>query len=149
MMRSALSPEVRSFFERFSAAGKSLDAEAQRDCWAETFLSLDPNRALPVERTAMLAALPRRREMFESIGATSSDLVDAEEIPLDEHHTIVRTSWRWRLGDATEGEDELVLQSTFLLRREEAGWTIVVYLNHQNVGALIMERAFKTAGVTA
>jgi hypothetical protein len=137
------------FLEQFSAAGKSLDAEAQRDCWAEIFLSLDPNRALPVERAAMLAALPRRRELFESIGATSSDLIDAEEMPLDERHTIVRTTWRWRLEDAAESEDELVLQSTFLLRREETGWTIVVYLNHQDVGALIAERCAKTGGVKA
>jgi hypothetical protein len=134
-------PDVRSFLEQFSSAGESLDVEAQRHCWAETFLSLDPNRAAPVSRAAMLAALPRRREMFESIGATASELVGAEESPLDDRHTIVRTSWRWRLPSADGAGDELVLKSTFLLRREETGWMIVVYLNHQDVAALIAERA--------
>ena len=141
MTMSELQPDVRAFLEQFAAAGTNLDSRAQRHCWAETFLSLDPNCATPVLREEMLAVLPRRREMFASIGATSSDLIDAEEMPLDERHTIVRTTWRWRLEDADKGADELVLQSTFLLRREETGWTIVVYLNHQDVGALITERA--------
>jgi NTF2-like protein (DUF6841) len=141
LTRSDLQPDVCAFLEQFTAAGKSLDPRAQRRCWAETFLSLDPNRATPVPREEMLAVLHRRREMFASIGATSSDLIDAQEMPLDERHTIVRTTWRWRLEHADESDDELVLQSTFLLRREETGWRIVVYLNHQDVGALITERA--------
>lgn len=62
--------------------------DGQRDCWAETFLSIDPNWVAPVERAALLAVLPRRREMFESIGATAGELISAEETPLDERHTI-------------------------------------------------------------
>ncbi len=48
-------PEVRALLEELSAAGRSLDPEAQSRLWAEAFLSLDPNRAAPVAREAMLA----------------------------------------------------------------------------------------------
>src|SRR5581483_7573554 len=109
-------PEVLAFLERFSAVGTSLDVAAQRECWTETFLSLVPRLVMPVERAAMLAALPRRREMFASIGATASELVDAQESPLDDRHTIVRTAWRWRLQPADGVADELLMKSTFLLR---------------------------------
>lgn len=136
-----LRPDVRSFFEAFSAAEQRLEAGEQRKYWAPTFLSLAPDRAVLMPREEMLALLPKRRQLFESIGATASELVAAEEMPLDELHTIVRTSWRWRLPAAAGSEDELVLESTFLLRREKTGWVIAVYLHHQDVTAVIAERA--------
>jgi hypothetical protein len=136
-----LRPDVRSFFEAFSAAAQRLDPGEQREYWAPTFLSLAPDRAVLIPREEMLAVLPRRRQLFESIGATASELVAAEEIPLDDLHTIVRTSWRWHLPAAAGSEDELVLESTYLLRRENTGWVIAVYLNHQDVTAVIAERA--------
>lgn len=49
-------PDVASFLEHFGAPGQSLDSERRQECWAETFLSLDPTRAVPVDRAA------RRRE---------------------------------------------------------------------------------------
>lgn len=137
-------PDVLAFLERFAAVGRSADGEAQRELWAETFLSLDPLRAVAVPREAMLAALPRRRELFESIGATTSELVEVEETLLDDQHTIVRSLWRWPLPTANGLESDLRLKSTFLLRRDESNWKIVVYLNHQDVAAVIAERASRS-----
>jgi hypothetical protein len=139
--RFAVTPDVHSFLEEFTASSNGLDSAApQGHHWAETFLSVDPVRAATVTRAAMLEVLPRRREMFERIGARQSELVEAAETRLDERHTLVRTAWRWRLAAASDTPEELVLRSTFLLRREETGWRIVVYLNHQDVPALLAAR---------
>jgi hypothetical protein len=90
-------PEVHAFLLRFCEAGDRLDNDTIRDCFLETFLSLDPNNALTLNSEVMLTALPRRRELFESIGAGTAEVVEAREVPLDETHTLVRT-----LGDATQ-----------------------------------------------
>lgn len=145
MTSSQVRPEVQAFLQQFSGAGSHTDPDAQLQCWADSFLSLDPNRATPVTRAQMLAALPQRRAMFARIGATASELIDAREMPLDDRHIVVRTSWRWDLADTPDAADPLVLHSTFLLRRETTGW-IVVYLNHQDVAAAITERAPRVSG---
>jgi ketosteroid isomerase-like protein len=133
-------PEVREFLRRFREAGDQLDLDTIRASFAPEFLSLDPNKVTALARDDMLVALPRRRALFDSIGAAKAELADVDELRLDERHTLVRTSWTMAVPrGGRAGAAELVLRSTFLLRREAASWQIVVYLNHADVAALVAE----------
>jgi hypothetical protein len=129
--------EIREFFERFGRAGDGADPAGLAGCFAERFLALDPGTAAPVERGALIAALPARRRLFASIGAAGTDLAGLDETPLDEMHTLAETTWRVRFDEPRE---PLLLRSAFLLRREPAGWRIVVYLNHDDLAATIAAR---------
>ncbi len=121
-------PEVHAFLLRFREAGDRLDTDTIRDCFLETYLD------------------PKRREMFESIGAGSAELVQASEAPLDETHTLVRTLWTMPLSPSSGGKRELPLHSTFLLRRTGDGWKIATYyLNHQDIAA-VTARSIQTGG---
>ncbi|MGZ4371511.1 MAG: YybH family protein [Gaiellaceae bacterium] len=133
--------DVSAFLGRFREAGDSLDIDTIRDCFLETFLSLDPTTAITLEREVMLAALPKRRALFDSIGAGEAKLVEASEAPLDETHTLVRTLWTMQLSPSDGAEHELPLHSTFLLRRTSDGWKIAAYLNHQDIVATIAKIA--------
>jgi hypothetical protein len=135
---TAVRPDVRAFFDRYAHAGDRLDDTALTDSFHEVFLSLDPTAATPVPRAALLAALPRRKEMFESAGVGTMVLSTLGESPLDELHTLAHASWT----APVESGEPLTLSSTFLLRRDATGapWRIVVYLNHQDVGELIRNR---------
>lgn len=133
-------PDVREFLRRFRDAGEQLDLDAVRASFAPEFLSLDPNSVTALGRDAMLAALPRRQALFHSIGATTAELAEASELRLDERHRLVRTSWTMAVPqDRKAGAGEIVLRSTFLLRKEASSWQVVVYLNHEDVAALIAE----------
>lgn len=143
--RPPVRPEVHAFLLRFREAGDRLDNDAIRDCFLETFLNLDPNNALALNSEVMLTALPKRRELFKSIGAGTAELVEAREVPLDESHTLVRTLWTMPLGPRGGGNRELALHSTFLLRRTDDGWEITVYLNHQDIAA-VATRSIQTGG---
>jgi hypothetical protein len=158
-MPADVRPDVRSFFERYQQASDTLDTGALGESFQEVFLSLDPGAAQSVSREALLAALPARGQLFGSIGATGADLATITESPLDEQHTLVTTTWTVRFAAAEEGRagqgdrgavgagaraaaEPLTLHSTFLLRREPGGpWRIAVYLNHQDVVAMIRARA--------
>ena len=114
-------PDVREFLRRFRDAGDQLDLDAIRASFAPEFLSLDANSVTALGRDAMLVALPRRRALFDSIGASTAELAEVTELPLDERQTLVRTSWTMALSrDGRAGAAEMVLRSTFLLRREAA-----------------------------
>jgi hypothetical protein len=136
-------PEVHAFLLRFGEAGDRLDIDTIRDCFPETFLCLDPNTALALDREIMLAALPTRRALFDSIGAGDAELVEASEVPLDETHTLVRTLWTMPLTSSDGGKRELPLHSTFLLRRTGDGWKIAAYLDHHDVAATVANMAAK------
>jgi len=70
--------------------------------------------------------------LFEAIGGDGMELADLSETPLDDRHTLVRTSWNLRMRNGT-GRDPISLRSTFILRRDDGAWRIVLYLNHQDM----------------
>ena len=135
---TSVRPDVRDFFQRYQSAGKGPDSEALASFFADVFMSLDPNSAAAVSPQALLAALPRRRQLFESIGSDGLELADISEMPVDDLHTLVRTSWRLRMRDP-QPRDPIFLLSTFILRREDGAWRIVLYLNHQDLNKLFSE----------
>src|SRR3954453_5261678 len=53
-------PDVLEFFDRYQRGADTSDPEVVRDCFAETFLKLDPRSAGPVPREARIQALPGR-----------------------------------------------------------------------------------------
>jgi hypothetical protein len=140
-MSSSARPDVSAFFERYGQAGNALDIEVLSECFFDTFLNLDPSVATPVKREALMAALPMRERMFGSVGAEGLDLTALSETPLDEKHTLVRTTWAVRFAPDSHARP-LNLDATFLLRRADGGdWRIVVYLNHHDVQATIREHS--------
>ena len=133
-------PDVRAFFQRYDRAAHDLDADALISSFADVFLSLDASSAVALSPQALLAALPRRRQLFEAIGSDGLELADISEMPLDDRHTLVRTSWRLRMrGQAPR--DPMFLHSTFILRKDDWAWRIVLYLNHQDMNKLFSELA--------
>jgi hypothetical protein len=129
-------PDVRAFFQRYDRAAHDLDTEALLSSFGEVFLSLDASSAVAVSPQALLAALPRRRQLFEAIGSDGLELAGISETPLDDLHTLVRTSWQLRMRDQA-ARDPVFLDSTFLLRKDDGAWRIVLYLNHQDMNKLL------------
>ena len=143
---TSVRPDVRDFFQRYQSAGEDPNNEALAGLFCGVFMNLDASSATAVSPQALLAALPRRRQLFEAIGSDGLELADISEIPLDEVHTLVRTSWRLRMRGQASG-DPIFLLSTFILRREAGQWRIVLYLNHQDLNKLFSQLA-PAPGVT-
>ena len=135
---TSVRPDVRDFFQRFQSAGENLDSEALASLFSSVFMNLDATSATAVSPQALLAALPRRRQLFEAIGSDGLELADISEMPLDALHTLVRTSWRLRMRNQPP-RDPIFLLSTFILRREDGAWRVVLYLNHQDLNKLFSE----------
>jgi hypothetical protein len=131
-------PDVRAFFRRFERASDDLDSEALASLFCAVFLTLDHSSAAAISPPALLAALPRRKQLFEAIGSDGLELADISELPLDDLHTLVRTSWNLRMPDEPP-RDPVCLRSTFILRQDDGAWRIVLYLNHQDMNKFFRE----------
>lgn len=134
-------PDVLEFFDRYHRGADTAEPDVVRDCFAETFLNLDPSSAGPVPREALIQALPGRSQLFESIGVEALELTELTETPLDELHTLVATTWSARFSAEAADEDPLLLPSQFLLRRAGSSWQIVAYLNSTDLLRVLAQRA--------
>src|SRR3954454_5498441 len=112
-------PDVLEFFDRYQRGADTSDPEVVRDCFAETFLNLDPRSAGPVPREALIQALPGRAQLFATIGVEALELTELSERPLDELHTMVTTTWTARFSADAADAEPLVRPSQFLLRQHE------------------------------
>jgi len=132
-------PDVRAFFQRYDRASGSFD-QALASSFFDVFLSLDASSAVALSPQALLAALPRRKQLFEAIGSDGLELADLSEMPLDDLHVLVRTSWNLRMREEPP-RGPVRLRSTFILRKDHGAWRIVLYLNHQDMNKLFTELA--------
>jgi hypothetical protein len=137
---TSVRPDVRAFFRRYERAAEDLDSEALTSCFCAAFMSLDASSATTLSPQALLAALPRRKQLFEAIGSDGLELADISELPLDDLHTLVRTSWNLRMRNQPP-RDPVCLRSTFILRKDDRAWRIVLYLNHQDMNKLFRQLA--------
>jgi hypothetical protein len=133
-------PDVRAFLQRYDRASDDLDTEALTTSFCDVFLSLDASSAVALSPQALLAALPRRKQLFHAIGSDGLELADITEMPLDDLHTLVQTSWNLRMHQEPP-RGPICLRSTFILRQDDGAWRIVLYLNHQDMNKLFTQLA--------
>ena len=135
-MNSSVREDVAEFFDRFQSAGDAGESVEAGELFHPTLLTLDPASAGVVTREQVLAGLPRRRQFFDGIGISGMSLQSLAESPIDDHHTLVRASWHLDRTAASAIPEGTVFLSTFLLRKVDGDWQIVVYLNHQDLRSL-------------
>jgi hypothetical protein len=127
-----LDPDVLDFIAQFERRGAD-PASDSGEQFADQFVTADPNRTVVVSREMLVASLPRRRQLFEQAGVGAARHVRSAQLDLDERHLLVTTEWD---APRTAGEP-LRLESTFLVRREDDGPRILVYLNHKDIAAAL------------
>jgi hypothetical protein len=136
-MSTPVRADVAAFFDRFASAGDAADSVEAATMFHPTLLTLDPVSAAPVTREQVVASLPRRKEFFARIGITGMTLDTLAESPIDDQHTLVRSTWRRERTAESAVAEGTVFSSTYLLRKVGGDWQIVVYLNHQDLRSLI------------
>lgn len=140
-MPTTVRSDVLDFLDTYQRGADTDDVDIVRTCFAETFLNLDPRTAGPVPREALIQALPDRARLFASIGVERLELTDVDESPLDEHHTMVATTWSARFREDVAPAEPLTLASHFLLRRHDSSWQIVAYLSSTDLAEVFSRRA--------
>jgi hypothetical protein len=120
------------------AALESLSGTGSADAFHDQFLSLDPATVTLVSREQLEQAIPARRAMFAAVGATGTTLRHVEVHELDDLHVLATTTWDVELVD--KRAEPLTLESSYLMRRIDAAWRVLVYLNHRDIAAVLAER---------
>lgn len=126
-----LEPDVQAWLDEFDH--RSAGGDGAADLFAGSFPVLDPANSFTLTPAVLAAALTQRRAMFDAAGVGTISRVGAQQLRLDAGHVLIRASWT----APRAGRSAVLLESTFLVRREPVGWRVVVYLNHHDVAAML------------
>jgi hypothetical protein len=130
-------------FEQLSAASNAVDLAG---LYAPSFLMAGPNGSQLVRASDLQEAIPKRKELFKSLGCTSTHLAALAETALDDRYSLVRTEWRWCFERSQEASVEFTLPSSFVIERSPDRWQIVAYIPHADVMAELRRRGLLGAG---
>jgi len=136
---------VAAFFRTYDRLNAGGDIAATVALFAEVFLAAGTQGAQCVRAADFARALPKRKELFASLGCTGTKLVGLEETALDARYTLARTQWSFSLEGESRERREVVLASTFLVDVGGAEPRIVLYLSHQDPVAALRGAAVEQA----
>ncbi len=133
--------DIELFFKTYEQRINSGDIPALVAQFSDAFLAAGAQGAQPVRAVDFAVALPKRKQLFDSLGCRSTSLVSFEPVALDGRYTLVRTRWQM-VFDRAQGaaEEEVLADSTFIVDDSDSGLKIVFYLAHQDIMAMLKER---------
>ena len=131
--------DLKQFVEAYARHSARRDFPTLAAQFAETFLVAGPAGAQCVRAADFLRVLPKRAELFASLGCQSSELVDMQESWLDSRYAHVRTIWRFtfRRSDTTQIVDS---ESIFLIDTGSEPYRILAYLTPRDIMDTLSDR---------
>ena len=112
--------------------------------FADTFLFAGPTGAQCVHSADFARALPRRVELFASLGCQPAELISLEESPVDTRYALVRTTWRFTFVRPQNDPETIDSDSIFLIDAGSDPFRILLYLTPHDIMDTLRQR-----GITA
>src|SRR5262245_48575862 len=131
---------LRAFFERFQSLSAASDVEGLAAMYAVNVMIAGANGVQVVSSADMQRAIPKRKQLLESVGYQDTALVGFEETALTDRYSLVRAQFRWHFKAANGPPASVTLPSTFIVDRGGDSPHIVLYLNDQDVVSLLREQ---------
>jgi len=129
---------LRAFFDRFQSL--SADVDGLATMYAGSVMIAGPAGSQVVSSADLQRAIPKRRQLLESVGYQDTAIVGFEETALTARYALVRAQFRWRFEAADGAPVTVTLPSTFIVDRGGESPRIVLYMNEQDVVSVLRER---------
>ena len=135
---------LRPFFERFQSLSTAADVESLAAMYAGHVMIAGANGSQVVTSADIQRAIPKRKQLLESVGYQDTALVGFEETALTDRYSLVRAQFRWHFKAANGQLATVTLPSTFVVDRDGDSPHIVLYLNERDVVSVLRERGVLT-----
>src|SRR5262249_47250594 len=131
---------LRAFFERFQSLSAASDVEGLASMYAGNVMIAGANGVQVVSSADLQRAIPRRKQLLESVGYQDTALAGFEETSLGDRYSLVRAQFRWQFHAANGQPATVTLPSIFVVDRGGDAPHIVLYLNEHDVVSVLRER---------
>ena len=136
---------MESFFRTFEQLSAESNAADHAGLYASSFLLAGPSGSQLVRAADLQQAIPKRKDLFKTLGCTSTHLATLQETSLDDRYSLVRTEWHWRF-ERSSGVVEFTLPSSYVIERASDHWQIVAYIPHADIMAELRRRGLLAPG---
>jgi hypothetical protein len=130
-------------FEQLSAESKAADLAG---LYAPSFLLAGPSGSQLVRAADLQQAIAKRKDLFKTLGCTSTHLATLQETSLDDRYSLVRTEWYWRFEQSSQALVEFTLSSSYVIERSPDRWQIVAYIPHADIMVELRRRGLLAPG---
>ena len=137
---------MESFFRTFEQLSADSNAAELAGLYAPSFLLAGPSGSQLVRAGDLQQAIPKRKDLFKTLGCTSTHLATLQETSLDDRYSLVRTEWQWRFERSPDALVEFTLPSSYVVERSPDRWQIVAYIPHADIMAELRGRGILASG---
>jgi hypothetical protein len=137
------SSKVARFFKIYELLISNDDISALVSLFEDVFLAAGPQGAQCVRAEDFALALPKRKQLFDKLGCQSTALVSLQETALDDRYALAKTKWRMTFHQPS-GNQEVLVDSTFLLNMGRPDPKILLYLATQDIMQILKDRGILT-----
>jgi len=147
-MNQQLAAGVEQFFRAFEANSAEGNMEAAAAQFAEVFMAAGPQGERVVRGSDFAAALPRRKQLFASLGCPAASLVSLRQTQLDQRYVMANAVWRFEFARGqSDGQpvqsEEIHVESMYIVDTAAEPFRIVFYLAHQDIMTILKERGIR------
>jgi hypothetical protein len=135
-----ISPAIEQFFRTFETNASSHDTAAQVAHFADVFIAASPQGAQAVRCSDFALVLPRKKQLFDSLGCRSTALVSLQETPLDARYVMASTRWRMTFAQAQADPQDVEVDSVYVVDTGMDPFKIVFYLANQDLIGILKQR---------
>jgi len=128
------------FIHSFAQHSATRNLPAIVDQFADTFLAAGPAGAHCVRAANFALALPRRADLFASLGCEPAELIHVQPFPIDDRYALVRTTWRFTFRRNTGETDSVDSVSLFLVDTGGDALRILAYIRSRDILETIRRR---------
>jgi len=135
---------IERFFRTFESNTNSDNVAATVSLFADVFMAASPQGAQAVRGGDFALALPRKKQLFDSLGCRSTELVTLTETRLDARYTMASTQWKMTFARPGSEPQDVVAESVYIVDTGGAEPKIVFYLANQDLMQVLKERGLLT-----
>ena len=135
---------IKEFFDTYARHTATRNVPALVSQFADTFLVAGPSGSQCVHSPDFARALPRRVELFASLGCQPAELISTEESPLATRYVLARTMWRFTFTRPEKAAESIDSESIFLIDTGSDPFRILLYLTPHDIMDTLRQR-----GITA
>lgn len=139
------SQRIERFFRTFESNAMSDNVDDTLSQFADVFMAASPQGAKAVRAADFAAALPKRKQLFASLGCQSTELVSLTENRLDARYVMASTQWKMTFVRPETQPRDVVAESVYIVDTGGDEPKIVFYLAHQDHMQVLRERGILVA----
>jgi hypothetical protein len=136
---------IERLFETFESNNSTGDIPTIVSQFADPFMAAGPNGSTCVRAADFALALPKRKQLFESLGSKSTTLVSLDESPLDARYVLAKTRWQMNFDSNQRGKQQVIADSVYILDTSGEMPKIILYLANQDIMAVLKDRGILPA----